>query len=88
MGINTIIQSNTFFRAALTSLKSEEIADLEAKLEREQNEIEASLIDFVWHMRGMSLNEAYDLTHRQRKHMIKAIEKRIETVEKSQLAIL
>ena len=57
-------------------------------MEREAETIEKSLFDMAWHQRSMSMEEAFNCTPKQRQYILKLIEKRVETVEKTHLPLM
>ena len=53
-------------------------------LENETNEIEKNLVEILWYMRGgISLNDAYQLTFDQRRHIFELIKENTELSKKT-----
>jgi uncharacterized coiled-coil DUF342 family protein len=58
-------------------------------MKKERDELTDQIHELMWHYRGsLSRDEAWTVCVEERKRMIKAIEKRIKTVEQSGLPLL
>lgn len=55
---------------------------------RERKELMDLIHEIIWHMRGMTREEAWTLSPEERKSILEDIKKRVETVEKSGLPLL
>jgi len=54
------------------------------QLDSEYNDIEKNLMEILWYMRGgISLNDAYNLTWDQRKHIHELIKENMELSKKT-----
>jgi hypothetical protein len=56
---------------------------------KERQELITSIQDLAWHQRGgLTREEAWTLSYKERELLIKSIEKRLENVEKTGLPVL
>ena len=58
-------------------------------MKREQHELMEHVHSIMWHMRGsISREEAWLMSHTERKNILKHIDERVKNIEKTGLAIL
>ena len=84
------VQSCKFFRSKLLSITDvDQLRSFIKSFDKESKELKEQVLTIMWHMRGsISREEAWSLSFEEREMIIKQIEERIKTVEKSGLALL
>lgn len=83
------VRSDQFFRARLLKISDvQELRGLIGSYRAETRELIEQIYNIVWNMRGMSREEAWALSHEERKIIMRQIDDRVKMVEKTGLAIL
>lgn len=78
-----------FFRSRL--LKITDIGELQGlfrELEKDRNALIEHIYSITWHMRGMTREEAWTLCNDERKIILKQIDERVKSIEKTGLPLL
>jgi uncharacterized protein YbcI len=84
------VRSDKFFRIKLLSITDiRELQGLVSSLRKETDELIEHVHSIMWNMRGsLSREEAWSLSHKERKSLLKQIDERVKLVEKTGLALL
>lgn len=77
--------SNKFFRQRVLTQPQEEILIYVQQIEKEAIEIKRDVLKISWYMRGMSYQEALNLSHDERRIVGEIIKENLETTKKSGL---
>ena len=84
------VRSHKFFRQRLLRITDlRELQGLLNSFRKEQRDLVEHIHSIMWHMRGsLSRQEAWTLSHEERKSILSQIDDRVKNVEKNGLPLL